>query len=117
MILERQREGIAKAKAEGKYKGRKPTARAKADDAVQMFRDGRRVVVSIRAPVWGATFQRHAIGLRRKVSIRAPAWGATISRCCWRTSSCGFDPRSRVGSDGKEPRARAVDGCFDPRSR
>ena len=30
MMLERQREGIAKAKAEGKYKGRKPTARAKA---------------------------------------------------------------------------------------
>jgi DNA invertase Pin-like site-specific DNA recombinase len=25
-MLERQREGIAKAKAEGKYKGRKPTA-------------------------------------------------------------------------------------------
>ena len=31
MILERQREGIAKAKAEGKYKGRKPTARAKTE--------------------------------------------------------------------------------------
>jgi DNA invertase Pin-like site-specific DNA recombinase len=43
MMLERQREGIAKAKAEGKYKGRKPTARAKAQDAVQMFREGRRV--------------------------------------------------------------------------
>jgi len=28
-MLERQREGIAKAKAEGKYIGRKPTARAK----------------------------------------------------------------------------------------
>ena len=34
MMLERQREGIAKAKAEGKYKGRKPTAGLKADDAV-----------------------------------------------------------------------------------
>ena len=32
MMLERQREGIARAKAEGKYKGRKPTARAKADE-------------------------------------------------------------------------------------
>ena len=33
MMLDRQREGIAKAKAEaeGKYKGRKPTARAKTD--------------------------------------------------------------------------------------
>ena len=28
-MLERQREGVAKAKAEGKYKGRAPTARAK----------------------------------------------------------------------------------------
>ena len=27
MMLERQREGIAKAKAAGKYKGREPTAR------------------------------------------------------------------------------------------
>ncbi len=31
MMLERQREGIAKAKADGKYLGRKPTARAKTD--------------------------------------------------------------------------------------
>ena len=30
LMLERQREGVAKAKAEGKYKGRAPTARAKA---------------------------------------------------------------------------------------
>lgn len=30
LMLERQREGIAKAKAEGKYKGRVPTARAQA---------------------------------------------------------------------------------------
>ncbi len=32
MMLERQREGIAKAKGEGRYKGRKPTAQAKADE-------------------------------------------------------------------------------------
>ena len=31
MMLERQREGIAKAKADGRYVGRKPTARAKTD--------------------------------------------------------------------------------------
>lgn len=43
MMLERQREGIAKAKADGKYKGRKPTARAKAEDAVRLFREGKRV--------------------------------------------------------------------------
>jgi DNA invertase Pin-like site-specific DNA recombinase len=43
MMLERQREGIAKAKAEGRYKGRKPTARAKAPDAIRLFREGKRV--------------------------------------------------------------------------
>lgn len=43
MMLERQREGITKAKAEGKYKGRKPTARAKAEDAVRLFGEGKRV--------------------------------------------------------------------------
>lgn len=32
IMLERQREGIAKAKAAGKYKGRKPTAREKAGE-------------------------------------------------------------------------------------
>ena len=32
LMLERQREGVAKAKAEGKYKGRAPTARAKASE-------------------------------------------------------------------------------------
>jgi DNA invertase Pin-like site-specific DNA recombinase len=32
LMLERQREGIAKAKADGKYAGRQPTARRKADD-------------------------------------------------------------------------------------
>jgi DNA invertase Pin-like site-specific DNA recombinase len=38
--LERQREGIAKAKAAGKYKGRKPTARAKADEIAKLYAEG-----------------------------------------------------------------------------
>ena len=40
MMLERQREGIARAKAEGKYKGRKPTARAKKDEIVKLKSEG-----------------------------------------------------------------------------
>lgn len=40
LMLERQREGIAKAKAEGKYKGRKPTALAKADDVKALHAEG-----------------------------------------------------------------------------
>ena len=43
IMLERQREGIAKADADGKYKGRKPTARAKAEDAVRLFLAGKKV--------------------------------------------------------------------------
>lgn len=43
LMKERQIEGINKAKAQGKYKGRKPTARAKADDAVELFRSGKSV--------------------------------------------------------------------------
>ena len=40
IMLERQREGIAKAKALGKYKGRKPTARAKAAEVLSLYEDG-----------------------------------------------------------------------------
>ncbi|GAA5064298.1 hypothetical protein GCM10023209_00660 [Roseibacterium beibuensis] len=40
MMLERQREGIAKAKAEGRYKGRKPTARMKAQEAQALLAEG-----------------------------------------------------------------------------
>jgi DNA invertase Pin-like site-specific DNA recombinase len=40
MTLERQREGIAKAKAEGKYKGRKPSARGKTQEVLDMRSKG-----------------------------------------------------------------------------
>ncbi|MDX2485264.1 MAG: recombinase family protein [Pseudodonghicola sp.] len=40
IMLERQREGIAKAKAAGKYKGRKPTAMAKADEVKRLQAEG-----------------------------------------------------------------------------
>ena len=40
LMLERQRAGIAKAKSEGKYKGRKPTARAKADQVRALAEQG-----------------------------------------------------------------------------
>lgn len=40
MMLERQREGIAKAKREGKYKGRKPTAKLKAQEIRALAAEG-----------------------------------------------------------------------------
>ena len=42
LMLERQREGIARAKAEGRYKGRKPTARAKASEIHRLHGQGLR---------------------------------------------------------------------------
>ena len=41
MMLERQREGIAKAKLDGKYTGRKPSARLKAEDARRLHAQGK----------------------------------------------------------------------------
>lgn len=40
LMLERQRHGIAKAKAEGKYRGRAPTARAKAKEILALKAEG-----------------------------------------------------------------------------
>ena len=54
VMLERQREGVAKAKAEGKYKGRKPTARAKSDQILELDRKGltrEKIAVQLRIGV------------------------------------------------------------------
>lgn len=40
LMLERQREGIAKAKAEGRYKGRAPTAQAKRPEVMKLTAEG-----------------------------------------------------------------------------
>lgn len=40
IMLERQREGIAKAKSAGRYKGRKPTARAKSEEVRRLAKQG-----------------------------------------------------------------------------
>ena len=40
IMLERQREGVQRAKREGKYKGRAPTARAKAAEIVKLAGEG-----------------------------------------------------------------------------
>src|SRR4051794_37887213 len=40
IMLERQREGIARAKAEGKYKGQPPHARAKAPQVIELAATG-----------------------------------------------------------------------------
>lgn len=43
IMLERQRAGIARAKAEGRYKGRAPTAQAKAPEVRRLKAEGRTI--------------------------------------------------------------------------
>ena len=62
MMLERQREGIAKAKEKGKYKGRKPTARSKAD-----------VILSLHEKRVGATEIAKQLGIGRASVYRVLA--------------------------------------------
>ncbi|MNS06318.1 putative DNA-invertase from lambdoid prophage Rac [compost metagenome] len=49
LMLERQRHGIAAAKAAGKYKGRQPTARAKSKEVLTLLAEGKSVADIVRA--------------------------------------------------------------------
>jgi DNA invertase Pin-like site-specific DNA recombinase len=62
MMLERQREGIAKARGEGRYLGRRPSARLKADQAVKLFREGRTVTEIAKALTIGRGSVYRALG-------------------------------------------------------
>lgn len=48
IMLERQREGIAKAKAAGKYRGRQPTARARSTEILDLKAEGVEVAEIVR---------------------------------------------------------------------
>ena len=48
IMLERQREGIEKAKAERKYKGRAPTAQLKAKDVIRLLEAGKTEVATAK---------------------------------------------------------------------
>ena len=58
-MLERQREGIAKAKREGRYRGRVPTARRQADEIIRLKRTGiRPSEIAIRLGIGRASVYR-----------------------------------------------------------
>ncbi len=66
--------------------------------------------VSIHAPAWGATYGAWGgIGVY-SVSIHAPAWGATCIAFSSSDSVIGFNPRARVGRDGRNESAKG-DRC------
>jgi DNA invertase Pin-like site-specific DNA recombinase len=48
LMLERQRAGIAAAKADGRYKGRAPTARAKAGEILKLKAEGKTVAEIVK---------------------------------------------------------------------
>ena len=76
IMLERQREGIAKAKGEGAYKGRKPTARAKQADIVRLARDGlKREEIAAQLGVGVASVYRILAADRDKRAPTAKAAG------------------------------------------
>jgi hypothetical protein len=109
VMLERQREGIAKAKAEGKYKGRKPTARAKTDD-----------VISLRKRGVGATDIAKRLGIGRASVYRILAdvsdgEGASQYRATCSPTSCA----ASTGSDRRQSRhdERAVPHACRSRAR
>lgn len=58
LMLERQREGIARAAAEGKYKGRAPTARAKAAEVVRLEGTGTREEIAAQLGISSASVYR-----------------------------------------------------------
>ena len=59
--------------------------------------------VSIHAPARGATLFRACQAIGVDVSIHAPARGATRSKVLLLPQHVSFNPRSREGSDPKEP--------------
>ena len=59
MMLERQREGIVKAKAQGRYKGRVPTARRQADEITRLRTEGvRPSEIAVRLGIGRASVYR-----------------------------------------------------------
>ena len=74
IMLERQREGVQRAKREGKYKGRAPTARAKSAEIVKLAGEGvRREEIASRlgvgvASVYRVLAERKATALAKRAA-------------------------------------------------
>ena len=81
--FERQREGVQRAKREGKYKGRAPTARAKAADIVKLAGEGvKREEIAARLGVGVASVYRVLAERKATALAKRAAWIEASSR--WR---------------------------------
>ena len=70
LLLERQREGVAKAKRDGKYKGRQPTARAKAAEVIKFDAEGlQRTEIARRTGIGVASVYRVLADAKKLVLV------------------------------------------------
>jgi DNA invertase Pin-like site-specific DNA recombinase len=74
LLLERQKEGVAKAKADGKYRGRKPTARAKTAEVLRLDAEGlQRTEIAERLDIGVASVYRVLADARKGAGDRKAA--------------------------------------------
>ena len=74
-----------------------PRSREGSDQLRVPFRQ--QVLISIHAPVKGATRHLQQIPMSLSISIHAPVKGATLVRMAYTWHQSYFNPRSREGSD------------------
>jgi len=74
------------------------------------------MLVSIHAPVWGATHGLHDLEPFPLVSIHAPVWGATKGLPCCSPSSM-FQSTRPYGARRELERILRGLVCFNPRAR
>jgi DNA invertase Pin-like site-specific DNA recombinase len=74
LLLERQREGVSRAKMDGKYKGRKPTARAKAAEVIKLEAEGlQRTEIARRTGIGVASVYRVLADAKRAAGNQSVA--------------------------------------------
>ena len=82
LMLERQREGIAKAKSAGKYQGRQPTARRKAPQVLELRKSGlgaREIAARLSIARRCSSKARSRRSIKRSASARNSACTASKS--------------------------------------
>ena len=77
-MLERQREGIAKAKREGRYKGRVPTARCKADEITRLKEEASG---PLKSPAGWGSVGPASIGCWASRVMVVTGWQLDLGRC------------------------------------
>jgi DNA invertase Pin-like site-specific DNA recombinase len=72
LMLERQREGIVRAKAAGKYTGRQPTAQRRASEILELRANGAKPADIVRATGLSRTSVWRILSVSRETSIAPP---------------------------------------------